>query len=75
MKAAEDGSGDIVLRLYESKRMHTRCVLSTTLPVTKASETNMLEEKGSVLDLKKGDLELIFRPFEIKTVRMKVRAK
>ena len=75
VKAAEDGSGDIVLRLYESKRMHTRCVLSTTLPVTKASETNMLEEKGSALDLKKGDLELTFRPFEIKTVRMKVRAK
>ena len=36
VKPAEDGSGDVVVRLYESKRMATRCTLTTTLPVAQA---------------------------------------
>ena len=34
VKAAEDGSGDIVVRLYECKRAATDAVLTVNTPVT-----------------------------------------
>lgn len=71
VKPAEDGSGDIVLRLYESKRAATRCTLSSTLPVKKAALTTMLEERGKPVSIRSGRLVLDFRPFEIKTLRLK----
>jgi alpha-mannosidase len=45
VKPAEDGSGDIVVRLYEAMRTATRATLSTSLPVRRATVVNMLEEK------------------------------
>jgi alpha-mannosidase len=70
VKPAEDGSGDVVLRLYESMRTHTRCKLSTSLPLTSAAQTNMLEQEDRQLVVKDGIISLDFRPFEIKTVRL-----
>lgn len=70
VKTAEDESGDIILRLYESKHMSTRCTLSTTLPVSKAYQVDMMEEGPHPLTMKSGSLALDFRPFEIKTLRL-----
>jgi len=75
VKPAEDGSGDLILRLYESKRMATRTTLSTALPVRAARETDMLEEpmKGArSIAVRSGLMRLDFRAFEIKTVRLKM---
>ncbi len=72
VKPAEDGSGDIIVRLYEAKRSATRCTLRTTLPVVKALATNMLEEGGKPLPMRAGLIALALRPFEIKTVRLKL---
>jgi alpha-mannosidase len=72
VKLAEDGSGDVIVRLYESMRTATRCTLTTTLPVLAAAETDMLEEQPRLLDLDKGAIAPDFRPFEIKTVRLSV---
>jgi alpha-mannosidase len=69
VKPAEDGSGDVVVRLYESMRTATHCTLSTSLSTSKAAQTNMLEEVEGDLELKEGSLALDFRPFEIKTIR------
>jgi alpha-mannosidase len=69
VKPAEDGSGDVIVRLYESMRAASRCTLSTSLPVSKAVQTNMLEEHEGDLELQEGKLPLEFRPFEVKTVR------
>jgi alpha-mannosidase len=69
VKPAEDGSGDVVVRLYESMRTATHCTLNTSLPVSKAMQTNMLEEIEDDLSLDGGSLVLDFRPFEIKTIR------
>ena len=74
VKPAEDGSGDIIVRLYESMRTATRCTLATALPFRAACETNMLEEPGRTLKAGlAGTLPLAFRPFEIKTVRLKLK--
>jgi alpha-mannosidase len=70
VKPAEDGSGDVIVRLYESKRAATRCTLSTSLPVTGAVQTDMLENQQRSLQCDGGEMMLEFRPFEIKTVRL-----
>jgi alpha-mannosidase len=70
VKPAEDGSGDVIVRLYESMRTATRCTLTTSLPVSKAVQTNMLEETERDLALQDGQIPLDLRPFEIKTLRL-----
>lgn len=72
VKPAEDGSADVVVRLYESKRMATRCTLSTTLPATQAIQTDMLENELKELPLSDGEVALEFRPFEVKTIRLRL---
>ena len=72
VKPAEDGSPDVVVRLYEAKRMATRCVLSTTLPVEEVCLTDMLEAVQDVIDCNNGEVALDFRPFEVKTVRLRL---
>ena len=73
VKPAEDGSPDVVVRLYESKRMATRATLTTTLPVNSAALTDMLENVQAALPCDGGAIPLEFRPFEVKTVRLALR--
>jgi alpha-mannosidase len=70
VKMAEDGSHDVVVRLYESKRMAARATLTTTLPIKAAVQTDMLETGSSPLPCAHGEVSLTFRPFEVKTVRL-----
>jgi alpha-mannosidase len=72
IKPAEDGSADVIVRLYEAMRTATRCTLGTRLPVRAAAQTDMAEEGQSELAYADGRVELEFRPFEIKTVRLKI---
>lgn len=72
VKLAEDGSNDIIVRLYDAKRNLTHCIFSTTLPVIKASQTDMLERFQGELSVSKGKIELDFRPFEVKTLRLTI---
>ena len=71
VKPAEDGSGDVIVRLYEAKRCATRCELRTSLPIKGAIETDMLERPiCSEPVCTDGRIALQLRPFEIKTVRL-----
>jgi alpha-mannosidase len=72
VKVPEDGSNDIILRLYESKRTATRCTLSVAFPIAGAEQTDMLENTEKELVVRDNKIELDFRPFEIKTIRLKV---
>ena len=77
VKMAEDGSGDMILRLYESKKAETQAEvvvdLSAFHAVTKEVwECNLLEEEKTKLFLKNGRIQLQFRAFEIKTLRVKI---
>ena len=72
VKPAEDGSADLILRLYESLHTLTECLLTTCLPITSAWQTNMLETERLPLAIHSGMIQLAFRPFEIKTVRLSV---
>jgi alpha-mannosidase len=70
VKPAQDGSGDIILRLYESLGTTARCMLQTALGATSATGCNMLEEPQRAIRVNKGRIALQFRPFEIKTLRL-----
>lgn len=75
IKPAEDGSGDIILRLYESARTRTKATLTLHFSASEVSQVNMLETDGEKLPtrLSRGMtiVPLTFHPFEIKTLRIK----
>ena len=68
VKFAEEGEG-IVLRLYESERSLTSCILSLT-DEYEVYECDMLEENPVLLGRGK-EIPLSFRQFEIKTLTLK----
>ena len=70
VKPAEDGSGDLILRLYEAKNADTACQLSLNLPCTKAWATDLLENKKEELPICNGTVSLHFHNFEVKTLRI-----
>jgi len=70
VKPAEDGSGDIVVRLYESMRSAADGTLRVTVPVKRAWECDSLERKLRAVNVRDGEIRLSLRPFEIKTLRL-----
>jgi len=74
VKLAEDHSGDIIIRIYESMKTATVCNLYTALPVSYAAQTDMLENIQKEIPCDETRIPLFFRPFEIKTVRIKCGA-
>jgi len=77
VKPAEDGSSDIIVRLYESKRAACSSTLHTELPINKATLTDMLENNTDQLGVERGvagqnSIKLHFNPFEVKTIRLEI---
>lgn len=71
VKLAEDGSGDVILRLYESGRSSARCRLRCRLPHARVQRSDMLEAPvGEPLPLLDGAVVLTLAPFEICTLRL-----
>ncbi len=70
MKPAEDGSGDVVLRLYEAKKAQTAAEICTRLGAKKAYLCDMLENVKEEIPMEDGVIRLPFNAFEIKTVRL-----
>ena len=60
----------MILRVYESEGTRTKAVLGTFEAFAEAFETNMLEEVQAALPMQQHQLELSFRPFEIKTIKL-----
>ena len=71
VKPAEDGSGALILRLYESKKCDTRFILTTALPVKSAALCDMLEQPEADIE-PCSSMQLHAGPFEIVTLRLKV---
>ena len=81
VKLAEDRSGDLVLRLYESAgaRAAARLDLDPALAAGEVTATDLLERpfaedapafRSALGRGQDGEVELCFRPFEIKTLRI-----
>ena len=70
VKPAEDGSDDVIVRLYEAKKADTSCTLAVNLPVSRIWLCDMLENKLEELPVEDGCVKLHFHTFEVKTLRI-----
>jgi alpha-mannosidase len=71
VKLADDRSGDVVVRLYESRGGRARAVLSTGFSLALAQVTDLLEGPTGASPEQRGDrVTLTLRPFQIVTVRL-----
>ena len=70
IKQAEDGKG-LVFRLYEANGKAENTALTFFRKPTRAIATDLLENEITPLTIKDGRLELSFRAFEIKTVKVR----
>jgi len=80
VKQAEDGSGDLILRVYESRKADTTVLLTTPLRCSAAWTCDLKEEVQQEIEIEKIKREdgeeisrfrLHFRPFEIQTIRIR----
>lgn len=71
-KMSEDGRS-LVMRLYEPHGRHAQARLDIGDRFVSASEANLLEDEEQQVGISEGALELSFRPFEIKTVLLKLQ--
>ncbi|GAB3644486.1 alpha-mannosidase [Glycomyces tarimensis] len=72
VKLADDGSGDVVVRLYEAYGRRTQAVLRTGFRVSGVVETDLLERAVEPAAVRSGDAEtvaLALRPFQLVTLR------
>ncbi len=70
IKISEDGD-DVIIRMYESMQGERDCELRIKIPFTGVEECDMLENPTGELQSQDGRIQLRFRPFEIKTLRIK----
>uniref|UniRef100_A0AAU3I487 alpha-mannosidase n=1 Tax=Streptomyces sp. NBC_01393 TaxID=2903851 RepID=A0AAU3I487_9ACTN len=66
VKLAEDRSGDVVVRLYESRGGRARAKVTAGFPVSRAEVTDLLERP-----LGEAPPEIELRPFQILTLRLR----
>ncbi|MBM9507230.1 alpha-mannosidase [Actinacidiphila acididurans] len=72
VKLADDRSGDVVVRLYESRGGAARAALRTDFPVAAAEVTDLLENPDQDLPAEPdGSFPLALRPFQILTLRLR----
>jgi alpha-mannosidase len=74
IKLAEDGTGDVIVRLYESLGERSTAVVRANFPVTGIWLTDLLEARtaGGPEQLPGADaVELTLRPFQLVTVRFR----
>ncbi|MFI1226535.1 MULTISPECIES: alpha-mannosidase [unclassified Streptomyces] len=76
VKLADDGSGDVIVRLYESLGGRATTVLRAGFPCAAATITDLLERPaadGPDLPVTADGMTLALRPFQIMTVRLSPR--
>ncbi|MFI1993969.1 alpha-mannosidase [Actinoplanes sp. NPDC020271] len=71
VKLADDRSGDVIVRLYESLGRRATGSLHLHLPVTSAHTATLLERpEGNPLPITGDGISLHLTPFEVRTIRL-----
>lgn len=70
VKPAEDGNG-FIARLYETEGSYTLCDLKCHSAIKEVYQTDMLEYKDELVSTCDNRVTMQFKPFEIKTLRLK----
>lgn len=74
IKLAQDGSGDVIVRLYEALGQRAHACLQAGFDLTGVAETDLLEREvdaAAVSTVSGGAVELDLRPFQLVTLRLK----
>ena len=71
VKLADDGSGDLIVRLHEAVGNRTRITVATPDRVTEAWRCDLLEEEQVGEEVGDGVVTLTLRPFQIVTLRLR----
>jgi alpha-mannosidase len=71
VKHADDGSGDLIVRLYEACGDRASLTVRTPYRISAASRCNLLEEPGAGIECFDGIVVLTLRPFELVTLRLR----
>ncbi|WP_415948979.1 alpha-mannosidase [Streptomyces sp. KLOTTS4A1] len=71
VKLAEDRSGDVVVRLYESRGGRARASVTASFPVARAEVTDLLERPVGAVETDEEGLWVALRPFQIVTLRLR----
>ncbi|HEY1740234.1 MAG TPA: glycosyl hydrolase-related protein, partial [Acidimicrobiia bacterium] len=71
LKLADDGSGDVIVRLFEA--VGDRADVGVLLPwaIASAERVNLLEDPGEPVGVIGGAARLTMRPFELVTLRLR----
>jgi alpha-mannosidase len=72
VKHADDGSGDLIVRLYEACGDRATLTVRTSGPIRGAVQCNLLEEPIDGIECSDGIVSLTLRPFELVTLRLLV---
>ncbi|MFC7302643.1 alpha-mannosidase [Streptomyces monticola] len=75
VKLADDGSGDVVVRLYEAAGGRARTVLRPGFPAASVWATDLLERslaEAPQYALRDGEVPVSLRPFELLTLRFRI---
>jgi alpha-mannosidase len=79
VKLAQDGSGDVVVRIYEAWGSRAKGVLRTSFPIAEATVVDLLEDpaqdgsaaaRGVASLLEDGSVGFALRPFEVLSLRL-----
>ena len=62
----------IILRVYESLGGKARGTIKTSLAIKKVFTTNILEDDGSEVEIKGGEIAIELRAFEVATYRLQL---
>ncbi|PSJ28247.1 alpha-mannosidase [Streptosporangium nondiastaticum] len=73
VKLADDGSGDVVVRLYESLGGRARTRLEAGFPLASAAVCDLLERPLAGAETEGDAVRLALRPFQILTLRLERR--
>jgi alpha-mannosidase len=75
VKLAEDQSGAVVVRIFEAYGGRGTATILSDFFIVSACISNVLEEAGETLTVKKNELKIAFKPFQLITILMKLSQK
>jgi len=71
VKRADDGSGDLIVRLYEACGDRAATTVKLPFRITDAQRCNLLEEPHDPIDTADGIVAIVLQPFELVTLRLR----
>jgi alpha-mannosidase len=71
VKRADDGSGDLIVRLYEACGDRAATTVKLPFRITDAQRCNLLEEPHDAIDTADGIVAIVLQPFELVTLRLR----